>query len=323
MMDQEGFRRFLEQRGASTSEIDKSVTAVKSLEGHLDGSIETATAGEIRDVVDRMIKSGENTQDAFVGIARYGMYVGNEVLFGAFFEILEASDVLETLYKIIADEAGEETRNAVFKDIELPPLGTAVEELPAYTARVMKSMQSKLPAAVYQKALYHTRHGLPQDFRGSEREKYLAAESLDKYIESSRSEFLELLKKHCAEKTLFFGQEITDKVVEFVRSDPEISGVRRDGDTLYKTKIPYMPKRYLEAADPVEKRFYACHCSWARHSIHAGGAMVSEEFCHCSAGFVAQPWEKALDTELEVEILESVLAGDQRCRFAIRLPQTV
>ena len=47
---------------------------------------------------------------------------------------------------------------------------------------------------------------------------------------------------------------------------------------------------------------------------------VSPEFCRCSAGFVAQMWEKAFDCALEVEVLETALGGADRCRFAIRIP---
>jgi predicted hydrocarbon binding protein len=43
-------------------------------------------------------------------------------------------------------------------------------------------------------------------------------------------------------------------------------------------------------------------------------------FCHCSAGFHKKPWEAALGQKIQVDVLESVLAEADRCRFAIHLP---
>jgi hypothetical protein len=50
---------------------------------------------------------------------------------------------------------------------------------------------------------------------------------------------------------------------------------------------------------------------------------VSAQFCRCSAGFHKKPWEVIFDQKLEAEVLESVLQGDMRCRFAIHLPVSV
>jgi len=56
-------------------------------------------------------------------------------------------------------------------------------------------------------------------------------------------------------------------VLDFVRSDPEMGGGRREGNVIYETKIPYMTKLYLAETDPKLKRYYACHCPWAREAI--------------------------------------------------------
>jgi hypothetical protein len=135
-----------------------------------------------------------------------------------------------------------------------------------------------------------------------------------------RDEFLNQLEHIKDEGGLFFSQEITDEVIEFVRSDPEISQGVRQGNTLYVTKIPYMAKEYLAETDPDRKRYYYCHCPWARESLRQSEGPVSARFCQCSAGFHKKPWEVIFGRRLEVDVLESVLKGDLRCRFAIHLP---
>jgi predicted hydrocarbon binding protein len=44
-------------------------------------------------------------------------------------------------------------------------------------------------------------------------------------------------------------------------------------------------------------------------------------FCNCSAGFHKKPFEVAFGQPVKVEVLESVLLGGERCRFAIHLPE--
>jgi predicted hydrocarbon binding protein len=46
-------------------------------------------------------------------------------------------------------------------------------------------------------------------------------------------------------------------------------------------------------------------------------------WCDCSAGFEKTLFDNAFGESLEVEVLESVLDGSERCRFAIKLPESV
>jgi len=44
-------------------------------------------------------------------------------------------------------------------------------------------------------------------------------------------------------------------------------------------------------------------------------------FCYCSGGFEKVHFDVIFDEPVEVELLESVLKGDMRCRFANKIPQ--
>ena len=122
---------------------------------------------------------------------------------------------------------------------------------------------------------------------------------------------------------LFFSQEITHEVVELVRNDPEMGGGRREGNIIFETKIPYMAKRYLEESDPILKGYYYCHCPWAREAIKRKDVKLVDTFCHCSGGFHKKPFEAIFGQTLKVDVLESILKGDERCRFAIHLPDDI
>ncbi len=119
----------------------------------------------------------------------------------------------------------------------------------------------------------------------------------------------------------FFAQEITSEVLDFVAGEPEMGAGRREDCIIYETKIPYMAHRYLNTNDPTLKRYYACHCPWAREAIKDGSVKPARLLCYCSGGFHKKSWEVIFGQPLRVDVLESILNGDERCRFAIHLPE--
>jgi predicted hydrocarbon binding protein len=47
------------------------------------------------------------------------------------------------------------------------------------------------------------------------------------------------------------------------------------------------------------------------------GETLSPTYCYCGAGFYQGIWETILQQPVEVELLESVLEGDEVCKVAI------
>jgi len=43
-------------------------------------------------------------------------------------------------------------------------------------------------------------------------------------------------------------------------------------------------------------------------------------YCYCGAGFYKGIWEEILQQPVKVEVLKSVLAGDEVCTIAVHLP---
>jgi len=83
---------------------------------------------------------------------------------------------------------------------------------------------------------------------------------------------------------------------------------------------PWNREAYDKATDPVEKRYHACFCSMVREAILTREP-VSPSFCNCSSGWFVQMWEAILDRRLRIDLVESVLQGDDRCLFAVHLPE--
>jgi hypothetical protein len=117
-------------------------------------------------------------------------------------------------------------------------------------------------------------------------------------------------------------EEITPEVVEFVRGNQEIcTGIRR-GDKVYKTKIPYAPAQFLKDRDPTMRKYYSCHCQLVRTALRDGKPKIPATFCYCSAGYEKLHFDAIFGKPVEVELLETPLKGDARCRFAIKIPKS-
>lgn len=110
-----------------------------------------------------------------------------------------------------------------------------------------------------------------------------------------------------------------DEVLEFIRNDYDwYEAPRREGDAIYVTKIPYNRKAYEEAKTRDEKRKSYCHCSLVRDYLDSG---ISHTFCYCGTGWYRQIWEGVLGRPVTIEILKSLVKGDDTCDFAIHIPR--
>jgi len=110
-----------------------------------------------------------------------------------------------------------------------------------------------------------------------------------------------------------------DEVLEFMSEDYDwYEAPSREGDIVYTTKIPYNRKAYEEAKTRDEKRLSYCHCGIVREYLNSD---ISPTFCNCSAGWYRQQWEGILGKKVKIDILKSLVRGDDTCQFAIHLPK--
>jgi len=325
-MNKEGFRKFLEGRELPEDKIEQGISIVERFETFLEKSDRTTTLEQAREkdvhaFSQVLIKESLNTFDNFVALARYGQFVNNNALYVAVIELLDGSEALENLHKKLGGEIGEKNRDLIFDGVDLPPLGTPNTKKPRLTQTVLDRMERAVDSKTCKKILGSGLRTLPDEGYLAAREKYLQAGSLDAYLERKGKEFIAELERIRDENGLFFTQPITDEVIDFVRSHPEImQGVRED-NILYETKIPYMTVEYLAETDERMKRYTYCHCPWVRESLRTGKAQVSSAFCNCSAAFHKKPYEVIFDRPLQADVVETVLKGDPWCRFAIHLPE--
>ncbi len=111
-----------------------------------------------------------------------------------------------------------------------------------------------------------------------------------------------------------------DAVLSFMQTDHGWGekGQHRDGYTVYHTKNPADPEAFAKAQTPAEKRAAYCFCPIIRGRLDQGMPVT---YCYCGAGWFRQQWETATGKPVTVEVLTSVLKGEDACKFAVHLAE--
>ncbi len=319
-MDRQGYRELLKSRKVSEEKIEASIVIAERFEAYLDSLGGKPDEEAVWKFCKILIQEKQNTYDNLLALARYGRFIKDNHVYVAILELLDGSEVQPNLYQKVGTLFGNTIRDEVFAGIGVSPLGLPSTEKPFDLFPVLDRLIGAVGYEQVELLLSACLRDLPDEYFLDDREKYLQFTSIDEYLVGKHQALVEELQKCQREGQLFFSQEITGEVVNYVREHPETECGVREGNILYITKIPYNAKEYLAETDPVMKRFYVCHCPWVRHAIKNGNLHLDPVFCNCSGGFSKKPWELIFGQTLQMEVLESAIRGDFRCRFAVHLP---
>jgi hypothetical protein len=322
-MKEKDYAEFLRGRKQAEAEIASAVGYVKDLEAYLAEagiSLDALTVPDLKRYISNLMETKHNSMERLLALARYAYMVGLNEVFIYFTAILGGREVLPSIAERLAVLADEKTRDEVFRGIEAPPLGSPPEAFPPVTDRLLRRLLG-LGAETCHDVLAYNHHGVPPEHFDKHKAWLREAGDLDSFLERVHREAVAEIERHMKEGKVWYEQEITPQVVELVRGNQELLSAVRDGDYLYTTKIPYAPPDWLRETDPVMKRYYACHCPLARASILQDEPRLPLDWCYCSGGFEKLLFDVVFEEPTRVEVLESVLAGDPRCRFRVRIPE--
>ena len=327
-MDENGFRELLEKRDLPKEQIDDHVAFVSLMEKRLAGrepsmTFEDLSHGSTQELVNELIDSGENGIQNLLALARYAWLIRNTEMYVTLFQMLDGYEAMDNLYQRLGEVVGDDLRDCVFDEMPLPPLGLSRHEKSRYNYQIMRRMDEIFGEASTRDILQDSLRDLPDaSYQEAYREYHKICEGdIDRFLAFKDRQFTETLRGFMERGDLFFGQEITEEVIAFVDSNPEIGGGVRAGNIVYETKIPYNTKAYLEETDPQKKRYHYCHCPWAKESLRHGALTVTPMWCQCSGGFHKRQYEVIFGQPIHAEVLQTVLQGDPVCRFAIYLPE--
>ena len=323
-MEEQALRDLYAARKLDGRTADAAVAAVRAFEADLrrgGQDLERFTLAALKEYLSGIVARNGNDRDTLLALARYCHLTHRDEAYIHFTAVLGRGELLDNLARRLESIAGAEVRARVFEGIQPPPDGAPPEAALGPAVAVVERMRSELPEDVCRRVLQGNIHGIPASAFAGERERFLAAPSIDAYLAEKHARSIAELERYLAEGRIWYEQRITPQVVDFVRTHREILGGVRQGERILFTKIPYAPDEWLEETDPARKRYLACHCPLARACLAGPGPRMPAIFCNCSAGFEKLPFGAAFGVEPEVEVLESVLAADDRCRFSIAIPK--
>lgn len=316
----------LERRGLDEGSVRESLRTIQSMESWMEGkgfSLNEPKIGQIEAWVAERSASGEPAVDFLLPATRYFAAAREEAIAIRLMAYLLPLGILPAMADRLARLEGEAARDRAMSKVVIPAEGSPPEAYPAATARFTEALEAELGAEKARNVLTWNVHGISAESFAEERRRFLELGSVDAWLADYHDRQVGILKRHAQDGTLWFEQKITPAVVDFVEARPEILGGARKGDMIHVTKIPYDPDRFLRTKDAVERRRLACHCPLAAASITEKGAGVPSAWCACSAGFAKVRFDVVFGQETEAYVLDSVLAGSQSCRFAIKIPPSI
>jgi len=118
-------------------------------------------------------------------------------------------------------------------------------------------------------------------------------------------------------RTLYLETGSPAEVVRAMRENPDRFGDPFiEDDAIVEIRRPRDPAALATAVTPQERRAAACFCPLVRESC----GPLPLEHCCCSSGWYRGIYEGIFGVPVDVTVEESLLNGDDRCRFAVRVP---
>lgn len=320
----EGFKDHLRGKGIGEDRIRSAVGNAADFEEHLIRSgcdIHDCGLDVLDSYLEKLISEGRNEPERLVDIARYCAYRSRLDLFIHLATMINSYDILPLMERRLRELHGRAKCETVFYGFERPPLGTATTAYPPLTARLLHRMEGELSPEQVRNLLTWNYHEIPKEAFQAKKERYEAAPSLDDFLASEHRLLVEELEERLKNGRPWYEQEVTQDFVDHVSADQRLQTGVREGDRIICVKVPFDPKNYYRETDPQLRRYHYCHCPLARSALKDGRSLPSSSLCHCSAGFTKLPWDVLFGEDTEVEVVESVLGGADRCVFSIHIPQ--
>ncbi len=306
------------------SELEEAIGFLLTFEDYLGklgkpADLEGLDSEDLEGFISQLVATHTNTLAHFIVLLRYFKVTKRNDLMIMLYRYLGGLDVIENITERLERLHGKAICEEVLLGWQKPPLGTAPTAITGATKELMDRLNRRFTESQVKLILAGNNHGIPDTAFLADKTAYEAAPTLAAFLREKQQEQVKILEEHVRDNKIWFEQTITPAVVEYVRDNQEILSAVLEDEALYLTKIPYDPDGFLHEADPQKKRYLACHCPFAREAIRSGLPEISPLWCYCSAGFTKHPYEQILGQKLDIEILESVLGGSDRCRFKIPL----
>ena len=200
----------------------------------------------------------------------------------------------------------EEARGPGFRDSVMS--GAGEREVISWTAEVMEKLNSELSAEELHDVMTSCACHYPASALEPVREAFAGTGSFTLAMDMLREQFRESMKN----------LGIPDEVIDgLLARGMGPAGVLEE-NRIVATKIPRSGNlmAWLSEEDPARRREIYCHCPRVNRALEKG-MPVPVAYCLCGAGFYRDIWETVTGEAVRVEVLRSVMSGDDTCSIAI------
>ncbi len=322
----ENFKEYLQKRDIKEKQIDASIKLIEELYSFLEDqneTLENATEESFYRFSEILIENRRNTFEAYAALYRYGSFLKNKSMIITYLEILDGREMMPNFYERLQSEFSQEVADEIFEGVGIPPLGIRPSDKARFTKIIVNRFLAKYDSETC-KTFFE--NGLRDKYTDSyiqPAQTYKELSNIDEFLRIRHQNLVDQLERHLKEDSLFFTQEITEEVLAYVKARLSIEGGIREGNRVTITKIPYQAKQYLEETDEKMRRYYFCHNPWIRDALKEEEQPIDPVFCGCSAGYFKNFWESVLGQSVHVEVIKSIINGDNVCEFVLRLPNDI
>ena len=314
------FADYLQKYKIDDTEIKFSLDIVKRFQKYQQDN--NSFSGEnIQDFAEKIISKEDRTVDAAKALARWLRFNNQEEDLIYILTLFNSLGVLETIIARLKNRIDLVSLEKLINRSKLPAFGSKINAYPPVTNSFLIALQEILSEKEIKEILSGNNHQIPLEVFNKDKKLFQQLENIDLYLEKKHQEMIEEMEKCYYEGILWFEQKITLRVIDFVKANQEVSTGIRKGDYIYITKILYKATEFLTEKDIKMKRYLYCHCPFVRTSILDDQIEVPDLWCYCSSGFAKTRFEVIFDQTVEIELLESVLSGGDKCRFRIKVPK--
>ena len=218
----------------------------------------------------------------------------------------------ELFRKNACDVLGEEKYRTVFPE-EIDASGEySEEENFTWTKEMIERLEKHASREDVKKILMRCAHQLPESRISILRAVFEWNGDIDDLHDFWQKDFIMNIERRFGKMP----EEWRQKIIEQNWGE---AGLKK-GNLIIATKIPADLKGYFEAKSDIEKKASYCHCDRIREAIRSK-IEIPSIYCYCGGGFYKTNWERILGRPVRIELLKSILKGDDVCQFAIHLPE--
>jgi len=214
--------------------------------------------------------------------------------------------------RAVEAELGEEIRDQVLQGGESLTQDSSTKEKATWTCRALDKLVQVTGETTRQEILTECACHFPVEDLQDVKEAFKKSGNVDKAVKMLQDKFEFFLRE---------GLGLEERLIKTILSRGWGLAGLREGNTIIATKIPKSGflEQYINEPDPLQKRRLYCHCPRVRDGVGADPTLPIT-YCYCGAGFYQGIWEEILGKPVRVEMLESVMQGDDVCKIAIHLP---